>query len=51
MPKQLPPYRHDNGKGLGLATCRTIAKARGGDLTLSETPGGGTTVAVSFPAA
>ncbi|WP_310793531.1 sensor histidine kinase [Pseudarthrobacter phenanthrenivorans] len=39
------------GTGLGLATCSTIAKAHGGDLTLSETPGGGTTVAVSFPAA
>lgn len=39
------------GTGLGLATCSAIAKAHGGDLTLSETPGGGTTVAVSFPAA
>ncbi|WP_455835576.1 GAF domain-containing sensor histidine kinase [Pseudarthrobacter siccitolerans] len=39
------------GTGLGLATCSSIAKAHGGDLTLSETPGGGTTVAVSFPAA
>ncbi|TVU60184.1 GAF domain-containing sensor histidine kinase [Paenarthrobacter nitroguajacolicus] len=38
------------GTGLGLATCRSIAKAHGGDLTLAETPGGGTTVAVSFPA-
>ena len=39
------------GTGLGLATCSTIAKAHGGDLMLSDTPGGGTTVAVSFPAA
>jgi signal transduction histidine kinase len=39
------------GTGLGLATCSSIAKAHGGELTLSETPGGGTTVAVSFPAA
>lgn len=39
-----------SGTGLGLATCSSIAKAHGGDLTLSETPGGGTTVAVSFPA-
>ncbi|TLM88200.1 ATP-binding protein [Pseudarthrobacter sp. NamE5] len=38
------------GTGLGLATCSSIAKAHGGELTLSETPGGGTTVAVSFPA-
>ncbi len=38
------------GSGLGLATCSSIAKAHGGDLTLTETPGGGTTVTVSFPA-
>ncbi|VXB06847.1 Histidine kinase [Arthrobacter sp. 9AX] len=38
------------GTGLGLATCCSIAKAHGGDLLLSDTPGGGTTVAVSFPA-
>lgn len=38
------------GTGLGLATCSTIAKAHGGDLKLLETPGGGTTVAISFPA-
>ncbi|MEV4953605.1 GAF domain-containing sensor histidine kinase [Paenarthrobacter nitroguajacolicus] len=38
------------GSGLGLATCSTIAKAHGGDLTLAETPDGGTTVTVSFPA-
>jgi signal transduction histidine kinase len=39
------------GTGLGLATCSNIAKAHGGELTLTETPGGGTTVVVSFPAA
>ena len=39
------------GSGLGLATCSSIAKAHGGDLTLAETPDGGTTVTVSFPAA
>ena len=38
------------GSGLGLATCSNIAKAHGGDLTLAETPDGGTTVTVSFPA-
>jgi signal transduction histidine kinase len=38
------------GTGLGLATCSSIAKAHGGELTLSETPGGGATVVVSFPA-
>jgi signal transduction histidine kinase len=39
------------GSGLGLATCRRIAQAHGGDLTLTETPGGGTTVVLTFPAA
>ncbi|WP_284974947.1 GAF domain-containing sensor histidine kinase [Arthrobacter sp. efr-133-TYG-104] len=38
------------GSGLGLATCSSIAKAHGGELSLTETPGGGTTVAISFPA-
>ncbi|MFJ4210571.1 ATP-binding protein [Paenarthrobacter sp. NPDC089675] len=38
------------GTGLGLSTCSTIAKAHGGELTLFETPGGGLTVAVTFPA-
>jgi len=38
------------GSGLGLATCSSIAKAHGGELTLAETPNGGTTVTVSFPA-
>lgn len=38
------------GTGLGLATCRRIAKAHGGDLRISDTPGGGTTVSVWIPA-
>lgn len=44
--------RHGDGpgSGLGLATCSSIAKAHGGELSLTETPGGGTTVAISFPA-
>lgn len=39
------------GTGLGLATCSASAKAHGGDLMLTETPGGGTAAAVSFPSA
>lgn len=39
------------GSGLGLAICRRIAQAHDGELTLTETPGGGTTVVVTFPAA
>lgn len=37
------------GSGLGLAICRRIAEAHGGELTLKETPGGGTTAVISFP--
>lgn len=38
------------GTGLGLATCRRIAQAHGGELTISDTQGGGVTVSVTFPA-
>jgi signal transduction histidine kinase len=38
------------GTGLGLATCHRIAQAHGGELTISDTPGGGVTVSVTFPA-
>lgn len=37
------------GTGLGLATCQRIAAAHGGTLTLSGTPGGGTTVTLHVP--
>ena len=36
------------GTGLGLATCLRIAHAHGGELVISDTPGGGTTVSVLF---
>lgn len=38
------------GSGLGLAICRRIAEAHGAELSLKETPGGGTTAVISFPA-
>ncbi|HEU4667918.1 MAG TPA: GAF domain-containing sensor histidine kinase [Arthrobacter sp.] len=38
------------GSGLGLATCRRIALSHRGELLLGDTPGGGTTVTVMFPA-
>lgn len=38
------------GSGLGLATCQRIAQSHGGELSISETPGGGATVSVLFPA-
>jgi signal transduction histidine kinase len=37
------------GTGLGLATCRRIAQAHGGEVSIGDTPGGGATVSVSFP--
>ncbi|MCU1515284.1 MAG: sensor signal transduction histidine kinase [Pseudarthrobacter sp.] len=36
------------GTGLGLSTCRRIARAHGGELRISGTPGGGATVAVQL---
>jgi PAS domain S-box-containing protein len=37
------------GTGVGLALCRTIAKAHGGSVTAEETPGGGATFVVRLP--
>lgn len=39
------------GSGLGLAVCYGIATRAGGDLTIASTPGAGTTVTLTFPAA
>jgi signal transduction histidine kinase len=33
-----------------LATCQRIAQAHGGELSITDTPGGGATVSVLFPA-
>ena len=40
--------RH-GGTGIGLALCHKLAKAMGGELTVSSTPGKGSTFAVSIP--
>jgi PAS domain S-box-containing protein len=39
------------GTGVGLALCRTIAKAHGGSVAVEETPGGGATFVVKLPLA
>lgn len=37
------------GTGMGLAICRKIARRHGGDVTVSSTPGEGTTFSVTLP--
>jgi two-component system sensor histidine kinase KdpD len=40
-----------SGVGLGLAVAKGFVEAVGGDLTVEDTPGGGTTMVVSLPIA
>ena len=40
-----------NATGLGLTVCESITKAHGGTLTIESTPGAGTTLRISLPAA
>ncbi len=39
----------ERGSGIGLAVCDEIIKYHGGDLTLSNAPGGGTLVTIRIP--
>jgi len=39
------------GVGLGLAIARGFVEAMGGELTVDDTPGGGTTMVISLPIA
>jgi two-component system sensor histidine kinase KdpD len=41
--------RTPNGVGLGLAVARGFVRARGGDLAVDDTPGGGTTMVFTLP--
>jgi signal transduction histidine kinase len=43
--------RQYGGSGLGLALCRSIVRLHQGDITIESTPGCGTAVCVSLPAA
>jgi two-component system sensor histidine kinase KdpD len=40
-----------SGVGLGVAIARGFVEAMGGELTIEDTPGGGTTMVVGLPAA
>ena len=40
-----------DGIGLGLAVTRGFVEAMGGEITVDDTPGGGTTVVISLDAA
>ena len=42
--------RATGGAGLGLPIARTLARAQGGDVRLSPTPGGGLTATLELPA-
>src|SRR5262249_24003619 len=39
------------GSGLGLAICRLLLEAQGGDISIGNAPGAGTTVRVRLPLA
>ena len=50
--QRLVDHRADGaGVGLGLAIARGFVEAMGGELAIEDTPGGGTTMVVSLPAA
>ncbi|MPY67525.1 PAS domain S-box protein [Deinococcus sp. SDU3-2] len=47
--QRLNPRETYPGNGMGLAICRKIAEAHGGGLTLTSTPGEGTTFLLRLP--
>ncbi len=48
---QVRPTRTADGIGLGLAISRDLARGMAGDLTVASTPGVGSTITVTLPAA
>jgi two-component system sensor histidine kinase KdpD len=47
--QQTPP--HVTGSGMGLAICREILHAHGGEISVESSPGGGSVFIISLPAA
>ncbi len=47
--QRLPGREAYPGTGIGLAVCKRIVERHGGRITLSDTPGGGTTVSFDLP--
>jgi heavy metal sensor kinase len=43
------PSRSESGTGLGLSFARTVARAHGGDITVTSTPGQGSVFSVVLP--
>ncbi len=48
---QAAPATGEGGKGLGLAIVKRIAELHGGELSVASTPGQGTVVRLTLPAA
>jgi len=42
--------RNESGKGLGLSLCREIVDLHGGEISVTNQPGGGTEFVVTLPA-
>ncbi|HXY93910.1 MAG TPA: DUF4118 domain-containing protein [Acidimicrobiia bacterium] len=49
--QRLGDHSNGTGVGLGLAVARGFVEAMSGELTIEDTPGGGTTMVVSLPVA
>jgi signal transduction histidine kinase len=47
---RVPTTSGADGAGVGLAIARRVSRMLGGDLRLSETPGGGATFTLLLPA-
>jgi signal transduction histidine kinase len=52
-PRVFEPFmttKQGHGSGLGLSICQGLIRSHGGEIALTDAPGGGTVVSVSLPA-